>query len=191
MKHLKTYKLFEEDAYYSAMMSGKNTVYRNTALAWLLSFLKKETAVPYMSKKRFISFSNEPDSGGMDTFGDVRIEFDKKLLFKQGAVEIEYDRDFFEEHPDISMYVTSYKGEEDYYQNRGYEGKEDFEENGQDDSETLMWDTVIEDYENEAEIVIKQLKFEKGLITNVTVPKDTNDKDIKFIKAKGINVETE
>jgi hypothetical protein len=192
MKHLKPYKLFEEDAYHAAMTSGNKTaVYRNTALKWLMEFLNKGTAVPYGDKKRFISFSNKEDSGGADNFGDVRIEFNSKLLYKQGAIEIEYDRDFFEEHPDICTYVTGYKGEEDYYKQNDYEGKEDFEENGQDDQDTLTWETMIEDYENEAEIVIKKLKYIEGLITKVILPKKISKKDIAAIEKKGIQVETE
>jgi len=190
MKHLKPYKIFEEDAYYSAHQ--KPPLYRNTAMKWLTDFLTKGSAVPFGdAKKRFISFSAKEDSGGADNFGEVNIEFNSKELYKQGAIEIEYDVDFFEEHQDICIYVTGYKNEKDYYQQNDYKDKEDFEENGQDDSDTLMWETMIEDYENEAEIVIKKLKYIKGLINKVTVPKKTSKKDIELIKSKGITVETE
>jgi hypothetical protein len=191
VRHLKTYKLFEEDAYYAAMTSGKNDLFRNTSIRWLMELLNTGTAVPYGDKKRFISFSKKEDSGGADTFGDIRITFDAKKLYKQGAIEIEYDVDFFEEHKDICIYVTGYKSEKDYYQQNDYKDKEDFEKNGQDDADTLMWTTMIEDYENEAEVVIKKLKFEPGLITNVLIPTKANKKDVEAIKAKGIHVETE
>ncbi len=184
--------LAEEDAYYAA---HRKVLYRNTSMKWLMDLLKKGSAAPYMSKKRFISFSKKEDSGGQDTFGDIRIVFDATKLYAQGAIEIEYDNEFFEEHPDISMYVTSYKGEEDYYKNSGYKGKEDFEENGQDDADTLMWSTLLDDYAEEAEIVLKNLKLEKGLILSVVVPKKLKgtsfDKEIKEIQTKGINVELE
>lgn len=182
----------EEDAYYAA---NKKVLYRNTSLKWLMDFLNKGSATPYMSKKRFISFSKKPDSGGQDRFGDIRIVFDATKLYAQGAIEIEYDTEFFEDHPDISMYVTSYKGEEDYYKNSGYKSKKDFEKNGQDDSNTLMWETVIEDYEDEAEVVIKNLKLEKGLILNIVIPKKFKgtdfDSEIKNIQSKEISIEFE
>ena len=54
MKHLKTYKLFEEDAYYSAMTSG-NVLYHATYKP-LLSKIKKEGLGGPSSKK------NWPDS---------------------------------------------------------------------------------------------------------------------------------
>ncbi len=149
-------------------------LYRNTSIHWLNDFLKKGVALPNTA---FISFSKEEDSGGMDSFGETNIEFSAKELYKQGAIEVEYNVDFFEENPKICMYVTGYKGEEDYYQKKGYEGKEDFEENGQDDFNTLMWETVIEDYEHEAEVVIKKLKYTDGLILSVNGKKFENIKN--------------
>ena len=151
-------------------------LYRNTSIDWLNDFLKKGITYPYINKKRFISFSKEEDSGGADNFGETNIEFNAKELYKQGAIEIEYNVDFFEQNPEICKYVTGYKGEEDYYQQRGYEGKQDFEENGQDDFDTLMWETVIEDFENEAEVVIKKLKYKDGLILSVNGEKFENYK---------------
>lgn len=185
MKHIKTFKLFESN-------SEPEKIYRNTAIQWLTEFLNKGEATPYMDKddKRFISFSTKEDSGGADDFGDIRIEFDSNELFKQGAIAIEYDTEFFEEYPDICAYVTGFKGEDDYYQNNDYEDAADFEERGQDDMDTLMWSTMIEDYENEAEVVIKKLKYVDGLITKVYLPKNIKKEDIALIKKFGIEIDT-
>ena len=165
-------------------------IYRNTAIEWLTQFLNKGEATPFMDEKRFISFSTKEDSGGADDFGDIRIEFDSNELYKQGAIAIEYDTEFFEEYPDICAYVTGFKSEDDYYQNSDYEDAADFEERGQDDSDTLMWSTIIEDYENEAEVVIKKLKYVEGLITKVYLPKKIKKEDINLIKKFGIEIDT-
>ena len=165
-------------------------IFRNTAIEWLIQFLNKGEATPYMDDKRFISFSTKEDSGGADDFGDIRVEFDSNELYKQGAIAIEYDPEFFEEYPDICSYVTGFKSEDEYYQNSDYEDAADFEERGQDDSNTLMWSTIIEDYENEAEVVIKKLKYVEGLITKVYLPKNIKKEDIELIKKFGIEIDT-
>jgi len=176
MKYLQTFALFENNN------SDKQIIYRNTAFKWLLDFLKKGEVIPYMGKKRFISLSFKEDSGGSDDFGDTRVVFDAKMLFKQGAIEIEYDDYFFEENPDICAYITGFKSEDEYYRESGYEGKKGYEENAQDDSNVLSWNVIIEDYENEAEVVIKKIKYLPGLIKHVIVPKGTSEKelDVRF-----------
>lgn len=176
----------EEDAYYSA---NRKLLYRNTSIKWLMEFLNKGSALPYGSEDRFISFSKQEDSGGQDDYGNVRITFNANMLYGQGAIEVEYYEEFFEEHPDICQYVTGFKNEDEYYKNSDYKGKEDFEENGQNDVDTLPWESTIEDYSEEAEVVIKKLKLEKGLVVNVMVPKNTKKSIIKEIESKGIQVE--
>ena len=189
MKRIKTYHTFLNER-----KEIEGLLFRNTSIKWLIDFLKKGEAVPYKSKKRYISFSKESDSGGMDEYGDIRIDFDADELYKQGAIEVGYYPEFFEENPEICMYVTGYKGEEDYYQNSGYEGKEDFEENGQNDVDTLTWESNLESYEGEAEIVLKKLKFKEGLIKKIVVDKKQPldlEKDLNFVKDKGIKIEFE
>lgn len=176
----------EEDAYYAA---NRKMLYRNTSIKWLIEFLNKGSALPYGSEERFISFSKEEDSGGQDDYGDVLIIFNANMLYAQGAIEVEYYEEFFEEHPDICQYVTGYKNEKDYYKNAGYKSKEDFEKNGQNDVDTLSWETTIEDYAEEAEVVIKKLKLEKGLIIGVVIPKKTKKADLQVIQSKGIPAE--
>lgn len=164
-------------------------IYRNTAIEWLIQFLNKGEATPYIDDKRFISFSTKKDSGGEDVFGDICIEFDSTKLYKQGAIAIEYSTEFFEKHSDICAYVTGFKNEDAYYKNNDYENAADFEERGQDDANTLMWSTIIEDYENEAEIVIKKLKYVEYLIIKVYIPKNTKAEYINLIKKYGIEIE--
>lgn len=177
MKHI---KLFED--------FGKETenLYRNTHIKWLLELLKKGELD---RGKRFISFSFEPDSGGQDNFGDTHIEFDSNEVFKQGAIAVEYDEYFFEQNPDISAYVTGFKSEDEYYQDHNYKDKEDFEANGHEDMDTLMWSSNIEGYEGEAEIVIKKLEYIPGMITKVILDKPISKKDMEFIESFGITVE--
>lgn len=187
MKRIKTYHRFLNEE-----KEIKGLLFRSTSIQWLMDFLNKGEAVPLRSKKRYISFSKESDSGGMDYYGPVRIDFDANELYKQGAIEIEYSQEFFEENPEICMYVTGYKGEEDYYKQSGYKGKEDFEETGQDDANTIMWLTLLEDYEGEAEVVLKKLKFKKGLIKQIVVNEELKNRDfIKDVKEKGIKIKFE
>jgi hypothetical protein len=180
MKHIKLFEDFNKES---------EKIYRNTHIKWLLEFLKKGET-DRSKENRFISFSFEPDSGGQDDFGDIHIEFDSNEVFKQGAIAVEYNEYFFEQNPDISAYVTGCKSEDEYYQDHNYKDKEDFEANGHEDMDTLMWSTVIEDYEGEAEIVIKKLEYIPGMITKVILDKPINKKDVKFIESFGIPVET-
>lgn len=115
---------------------------------------------------KFISLSRDSDSGGMDNFGgkELVIQFDEIKIFNQGAIEIEYDVYFFNEYPDICLYVTGYKGEEDYYQQLGYKNAEEANENYE-----LSWEQNIEDYSHEEEIVLKKIKYESDLIRFVDI----------------------
>lgn len=89
------------------------TLWRNTDEDWLYEFLKN--GFIKAKNDRFISLSLDQYSGGMDDFGDVQIEFDEDMIFDQGAIEVFYEPEFFSTHPEISMYVTAYANEEDYY----------------------------------------------------------------------------
>ena len=180
MKHIKLYEDFN---------TNSEKIYRNTNIKWLLEFLKKGEC-DRSTNKRFISFSFDQSSGGQDNFGDVHIEFDSNEVFNQGAIAIEYDIDFFEENADISRYVTGYDNEDGYYTDNGYKNWEDYEENGHDDMDTLMWSSVIESYEGEEEIVIKKLEYIPGMITKVVLDGTIDKKDMKFIESFGITIET-
>lgn len=127
--------------------------YRNTSEQWLIDLLSKGNIGPYGDDKRFISLSFAEDSGGMDTFGNIRVVIDYNMLLKQHPIEVYYEPEFMEQYPDICMYVT------------GYDGRFDYEE--EHDENDLSWETTIEDYEHEEEILIKKLTFTEGLIVGV------------------------
>lgn len=144
--------------------------YRNTNEKWLFTLLKNGVITPFRGNKKFISFSLDEKSGGMDNFGDECICFNFEEIIKQGGIEIFYEPEFMEKYPEICMYITGYSGREDY--------------ESQHDPETdLSWKTTIEDYEHEQEIIIKQLKFTKNLINWVKFNKQP-DKILKNLCSK-------
>jgi len=67
-----------------------------------------------------------------------------------------------ESNSDICMYVTSYEGEEDYYESKGFKDAEDAWNNGE-----LDWETFIDDYSIEEELIIKKLLFNDDLIKRI------------------------
>lgn len=156
MKHL---KIFEE-------YSINKYIYRNTDHKWLFYFLENG----FIEHENFISFSFDVDSGGGgEDFGSTNIEFDKQMVFDQGAIEVIYDEWFFEEYPEISQYVSSYKSSEDYYHQHGYDDEEDFYSKNNLANTTLAWSFIIGDYEKEEEIVSKKLTYQPGIITKVVL----------------------
>jgi hypothetical protein len=140
---------------------NRGALYRNTAPEWLRELLEKGEL--RAGSKRFISFSKEEDSGGQDDFGEVCIEFDAAEMYRQGAEDVEYTPEFMEARPDICMYVTGYKGREDY-------------ESSNDQDESISWESYIEDYGEEAEVVMKHIKYKKGLILSVTAEPSAEDR---------------
>lgn len=128
-----------------------NICFRNTNPNWVKEFLIKRK----IKNQKFISFSLDENSGSMDNFGDTLVVFNYDKLLEQGAQEIYYDADWFEDNPEICMYVT------------GYENRENYEYN-HDEETDLSWETTIEDYEHEEEIVLKgELIYENGLILTI------------------------
>lgn len=158
-------------------------VWRNTNYKWLYELLSKKTI---KSKRgRFISFSMAEDSGGQDDYGGTRIKFNRTELDKQGLIEVYYDYEFFERYPEISRYVTGYKSEKEYYENLGYSGPEEANNNLD-----LTWEEYIEGYEGEEELVLKNLKFNENLILNVSFIKDRPSKNlINLLKINNITYE--
>lgn len=148
--------------------------YRNTDEQWLIEFLSKGEIKPYMQEKRFISLSFDKDSGEQDNFGDVRVVFDYNTLLKQHPIEIYYEPEFMEQYPDICMYVT------------GYDGRFDYEE--QHDENDLSWETTIEDFQEEEEIVIKKIRFEESLIIAVIFKKEPSKLSKMLCRKFGIKI---
>ena len=160
MKHLNTYKIFEEDAYYSAMTSGRRfkNLYRTTVYEWLLNLLKKSSVAPPKGTK-YLSFSWDPNSGqgDSDEFGDIRIDFDSNEIFKQGGIELEYSPIFFEKNPAICHYVTGFKNEKEY--NKWAVGRKN----------ELSWIEFIRTFSGEKEVILDKLKMNSNLIKKVTI----------------------
>jgi hypothetical protein len=135
-------------------------VFRNTHPNWLKDLLKNGHS--QASGKRFISFSLDIESGGQDDFGDTTIIFDREILDNQGLEEIYYEKDYFEENPEISQYVTGYESEQDYYDGQDFDNAEEAAEQFEMD-----WENTIESYEHEKELVIKRVEYKNGLIEKV------------------------
>jgi hypothetical protein len=135
--------------------------WRNTSQDFLLQLLK--TGKVKSKNKKFVSLSEDPDSGSQDDYGDVRIEFDRKKILAQGGIYVDYyDTNFWKSRPDIALHVTGFSNEQEYYENSGYEGAEDATENSD-----FTWEEYCENFNEEQEIVIPQIKMEKGLIKSV------------------------
>ena len=145
----------------------QGSLFRSTDQTFLIMLLELEgDPLKARGPGNFISLSRDSDSGGQDDFGgrEIVIEFDENKIFDQGAEEIWYEPAFFEQFPEISLYVTGYKGEEDYYEQKGYSGPEEANEDME-----LTWDQYLEGYGHEEEIVMKQLRYVPGLIKFVDV----------------------
>ncbi len=174
MKHL---KLFED--YYS-----DNPLYRNTAQEWLEEFLREGKKIA--EEGRFISFSLDEESGGMDEFGKIRIMFDSKKLFDQEAIEVNYDPEFMERHPDISLYVTGYESMEDYIDNIRDEWERDNEKEMPENEQFWSWEGYVETEEHEQEVVMKEIKYEEDLIEKVIFFERPKPSLIKLLEEKNI-----
>lgn len=144
----------------------KGSVWRKTDQDWLRIFLDQDQIIYPAKEDKFISLSYDSESGSQDDFGgaEVTIEFDKNKIMNQGAEPVYYEAEWFEEFPKACIYITGYESEEDYYEQKGYSGPEEANENME-----LTWDQYVEDYKNEQEILIKKLRFEPGLIKYVTI----------------------
>lgn len=167
----------------------RGSIFRNTGEGWLQEFLSKEEikATPHDDgTPRFISFSRDSDSGGQDDFGSVQIEFDEDKLFAQDAEEIWYEPEYFEMNPAISRYVTGFTGEQDYYDSKDFDNAEEAWEHSD-----LDWNTYVEDYATEEEIVMTEVKYEPGLIKKVTFSEPPLDKTIELLKKYNIPYEQE
>ena len=143
----------------------KGSIWRSANQKWLLEFLSRGGYIHHGTA--YISFSFDTESGGMDNFGgrEIVIEFDEQKILRQGREqglgEIYYDEGYFEENPDISNYVT------------GYNDRKSYEEDN-DDEYSIDWETYIEDFEHEKEILLKELHDEEGLIKQVIFNEKAN-----------------
>ena len=162
--------------------ANKYSLWRNTSEEFLLELLKKGKV---SSKgKKFVSLSEEPDSGGQDVYGDVQIEFDGNLLVKQGAESIYYDDpDFWDEFPLIAQHVTGFKNAKAYYNDKGYKNAEEANEDGE-----LTWEQYCESFSDEAETVVPQIKLVPNLILSVHSERNLKQETTDLLLKLGVPI---
>lgn len=156
------------------------SIWRSTDQKWLIIFLEKGEIYP-IREDGFISLSFDSESGGMDSFGgrQILIEFDDLKIMDQGAEPIDYDIWYMNENPKISLYVTGYPNGEAYEED--HEVDEDMYE--------LSWETFVEDFAHEEEIILTHLKLVPGLIKNVIFYKEPEKILIDLLEKNNISYE--
>ena len=171
MKHLKLFEeLINEDR-------QAGFLFRNTHPNWLIGLLKK--GMIKAEKGRFLSFSEDSESGGADDYGSMQVQFNRDEMERQGIIQIDYTPYFFENNPKICFYVSGYESEEDYYESIDVQDADEAWENGE-----LSWDDMLEDYSGEEEWVMDKIKWTPELINHVRFKK--NPKLQKLLDQKGI-----
>ena len=175
MQHIPIFESFVNE-------SLKESFWRNTSEAFLMTLLKDGEVKPL--RKHFISLSEDPDSGGQDHYGDVRIEFDGEKLYAQGATLVDYeDPTFWKENPDIAQHVTGFRDADEYYSNKDYEGPEDANAN-----HDFTWEQYCEDYAGEQELVIPTIRMESGLIRSVSNLKPFSEATKELLRSNNIRI---
>ena len=157
------------------------SVWRLATQNWLEKFLDNGGVIDHGD--RFISLSYDDDAGGQDNFGgkEVLIEFDEdevlKQLSQQGLEPIEYSPEWFEEYPEIAQYVTGYSSEKDYIEDH-------------EDEFDIPWESYIEDFSFERELVLKKLKYTSKLIKQVIINKPAKQSLLNKLRRNKIKVIT-
>jgi hypothetical protein len=162
---------------------SEKSVWRSASQNWLKEFIDNEGYIDH--KDRFISFSFDPESGGMDNFGgeEVVIEFDQDIILSQahsqGLGEIEYDLCYMEDHPEVAKYILGFGTKQEYFDNND-EIEDDW------DNKDDYWESYIESFEHEKEIVMKTLSDEEGLIKGIVFNKPADISLVNRLRRKGI-----
>ena len=162
--------------------SEKHSLWRNTSEDFLYNLLKNGKVSS--KNKKFISLSEDPDSGGQDFYGNVRIEFNENEILSQGGIFVDYeDPNFWKKHEDVAKHVTGFRNAKEYYDDRGYEGAEDANLNAD-----LTWEQYCEDFSTEMEVVISSIKFTDNLILSVSSKKQLGKEILKELNSYKIPV---
>jgi hypothetical protein len=82
------------------------------------------------------------------------------------------------------MYVTGYENEQGYYDDKGYSGAEEANDNME-----LTWEQYLEDYEGEEEVVINKITYKSDLIKMVNFSEKPHKKLIKLLNKLDIPYE--
>ena len=145
----------------------EGSVFRLASQDWLKEFIDNHGFISHGD--RFISFSFDSESGGQDAFGgaEIKIELNKESILRQGEEQglgpIEYDEFWMKQHPKICLSVTGHRSKTSYYQTITVKNDKEAWE-----SQEMTWESYLESFEAEQEIVLHKLKDEIGLIKNVT-----------------------
>jgi len=158
-------------------LSHNENLYRNTSQQWLINLLTDGSIMT--ENKEWISISQDHNSGGMDNYGHCRIVFNEEMIYNQGAIEIDYDVDFFREFPAICAHVTGFSTEKEYYANLGYSDAEEADENSE-----LNWEQYCETFSGEDEVVIHEIKYEPGLILSIELINEQLEPELEHLLKK-------
>jgi len=147
------------------MDSITDELYRATTAYWLKQFLTN-----HVVNTKFTSMSRTQ----ADEFGDILIVFDEDLVQRYSkCVEVEYDREFFEKHLDISRYVLAYTPEE-------------YDEEYADHEHDMDFEQYVNGYEDEEEVLIlDKLTYIGGIIKRVILS-EPDDEIERLLKSKNI-----
>lgn len=169
-------QLFKE-----SLQHNKN-LYRSTSQQWLINLLTYGFIVHDgdnpRPNKEWIALSQDYRSGGQDHYGNCHITFNEDMLYKQGAIEIDYeDMEFWKQYPTITQHVTGYQNAQDYYNSKGYSGPDEANKNLD-----LTWEQYVEDYSVEEEVVIEKITYQTGLIELVTFNEEPEQELLNLLK---------
>jgi len=157
---IKLKKIYNEVA--SKYINESKYLHRWMDIKELLILLKNKSVT---SNKQFVSFTLDPMKIKSAGFSGCAVTFNRRNFESLNkTTEIYYEPDFFRLYPDICLYVTGYKGENEW-DNVGF----------------IDWETYLLDYEDEQEVVVKKkYKIDKNTIEHIEIPKKYKNKFIEF-----------
>jgi len=160
-----------------------NELYRYTNIEQLKEILETNRVNSY---KEFTSFTLDHikiKSSGIGSGYNFRILiiFDKQKLFQKNGAnrfeEVWYEPDFMKQFPKICKYVTGYSSEEEYSKDQK-----------QDDPDFIPWESLIQDYEEEQEVVGPRIIRTKDCIIKIICSKTLKSQIEKFQNNGNYNI---
>lgn len=178
---------YEDNVKFSNVNEGakpKDVLYRNTSQRWLINLLndgKIKTKHHSPTAGSWISISKNEASGdtGFD-FGNCHIVLDKNMVYAQGAIDVEYTVEFFAKHPDIAKHVTGYTQDE-FLKDPDPKSWWTIPDKTGEELNMSLWKMACEEHANEEEVVIKELKYEPGLIKEVQIEFEEVDQELQLL----------
>lgn len=156
-------------------------LYKTAGQEWLINLLKDGKLKTI--NKDWISLSLDEYSGYTSDYGNMTITFNKDMIMSEpNCYEVDYeDSNFFEMFPTITKHVTGYSNEEEYYSDKGYDGPDEANDDGE-----LTWEQYCEGYSDEQEVVIDEIFYKDGLIINVEFNEKPEPQLLDLLKSKNI-----